>query len=139
YQQIMSTYGDKVVWVYRHYPLPFHPNAEPAAIASECAAEIGGNDAFWKFTDKLFETQGEWAYEKYATELGFDSTKFKDCVASGKYKEHVQQDMAGGSAAGVSGTPGNIIYTLKTQKGQELSGAQPFPSFQSAIDAALKS
>ena len=47
--------------------------------------------------------------------------------------------LAGGSAAGVSGTPGNIIYTLKTQKGQELSGAQPFPSFQSAIDAALKS
>lgn len=139
YQQIMQTYGDKVVWVYRHFPLNFHANAEPAAIASECANELGGNDAFWKFTDKIFETQGEWAYEKYAAELGLDAAKFKDCTASGKFRQHVQDDMNGGSAAGVNGTPGNFIVNLKTQKSQEVSGAQPFSSFQSAIDAALQS
>jgi protein-disulfide isomerase len=136
-QQILETYGDKVVWVYRHFPLSFHPNAEPAAIASECVAELGGNDAFWKFTDKIFETQGEWAYEKYATELGLDATKFKDCIASGKYKQHVQDDFAGGSAAGVNGTPGNFVYNLKTKEARAISGAQPFASFQAAIDAML--
>ncbi|MBI2524048.1 thioredoxin domain-containing protein [Candidatus Peregrinibacteria bacterium] len=138
YQQIMQTYGDKVVWVYRHYPLPFHPNAEPAAIASECANDLGESDAFWKFTDKIFETQGEWAYEKYAADLGLDAKKFKDCIASGKFKQHVQDDMNGGSAAGVNGTPGNFVMNLKTQKSQEVSGAQPFESFKSAIDAALQ-
>lgn len=43
-----------VAWVYRHFPLTnLHPNAGIKAIASECAAELGGNDAFWKYTDEL--------------------------------------------------------------------------------------
>ena len=139
YQQIMDTYGDKVMWVYRHYPLPFHPNAEPAAIASECANELGGNDVFWKFADKLFSSQGEWAYEKYAGELGLDEAAFKTCLDNGKYAKHVQDDMSGGSAAGVNGTPGNIVLNLKTKESQLVSGAVPFASFQSAIDAMLAS
>lgn len=54
YKQILETYGDDVMWVYRHFPLSFHPKAMPAALASECAYEQGGNDAFWKFADELF-------------------------------------------------------------------------------------
>ncbi len=139
YKEILEKYGDKVMWVYRHYPLPFHPNAEPAAIASECANELGGNDVFWKFADKLFETQGEWAYEKYAADLGLDIDAFKTCINGGKWKQHVQADSAGGSAAGVDGTPGNIVLNLKTKESQLVSGAVPFASFQSAIDAMLAS
>lgn len=56
YKKIVETYGDKVMWVYRHFPLNFHPKALPAAIASECAYEQGGDDAFWKFTDELFNS-----------------------------------------------------------------------------------
>ncbi len=51
YEQIMKEYEGKIVWVYRHFPLGFHPNAIPLATASECANEIGGVDAFWQFTD----------------------------------------------------------------------------------------
>jgi protein-disulfide isomerase len=57
YKQIMDAYGDKVVWVYRHFPLSFHPDAMPFAVGSECATELGGNDAFWKFTDDLMNQQ----------------------------------------------------------------------------------
>lgn len=54
-QQIIDEYGDDVAWIYRHYPLDqLHPNARPAAIASECVTEIGGDEAFWKFADEAF-------------------------------------------------------------------------------------
>lgn len=144
YQQIVSTYGDEVVWVYRHFPLSFHANAEKEAEASECANELGGNDAFWKYTDKIFEktTSGGTGIPLdqlpvLAKEIGLNETKFQSCLDSGKYAKHVQDDMAGGSAAGVSGTPGNIVLNLKTKEAREVSGAQPFTSFQSAIDAML--
>lgn len=58
-QQIMSEYGSsaKVAWVYRHFPLEqLHPKAPKEAEALECAAEQGGNEMFWKFTNKVYET-----------------------------------------------------------------------------------
>lgn len=52
-QSLLSTNSD-VAWIYRHLPLEqIHPMARPLAEASECAAELGGNDAFWAFTDAL--------------------------------------------------------------------------------------
>lgn len=54
-KQVLEQFGKDVALVYRHFPLDqIHPYARPAAVASECVAEIGGNDAFWKFADKAF-------------------------------------------------------------------------------------
>lgn len=56
--QVMAEYEGRVRWVYRHLPLTaIHPEAEPAALAAECAGELGGNDAFWQFADGLFANQ----------------------------------------------------------------------------------
>ena len=52
--QIVDEYGGRVAWVYRHFPLPSHPKAEPLARGSECITELGGNDAFWVYTDYVF-------------------------------------------------------------------------------------
>ncbi len=52
-QQMLKQYDGKVVWVLRHFPLSFHPNAIPLATAAECANEIAGPEAFWNFTDKV--------------------------------------------------------------------------------------
>lgn len=55
-QQVLKNYAEDVAWVYRHYPLDqIHPYARPAAVASECVTEIGGEEAFWKFADAVFE------------------------------------------------------------------------------------
>jgi protein-disulfide isomerase len=58
-KQLKSTYGDQMMWVYRQYPLPasLHPHAEEYSEASECVAKLGGNDAFWKYADKLVTLQ----------------------------------------------------------------------------------
>ena len=56
-QQLKDEYGNDLAWVYRHYPLDqLHPQARPAALASECVAEIGGEEAFWKFADEVFSS-----------------------------------------------------------------------------------
>ncbi len=49
--EVLKTYGDRIHFVYRHYPLPNHPNARPAAEAAACAAE---QDKFWQYHDVLF-------------------------------------------------------------------------------------
>lgn len=53
--QVIADYNGKVAWVYRHLPLQMHENAEEKAVASECVAEIGGNEAFWKYVDATLE------------------------------------------------------------------------------------
>ena len=57
-KQIVADYDGQVAWAYRHLPLESlgHVNAKPAAEASECVAELGGNDAFWQYTNLLFGT-----------------------------------------------------------------------------------
>lgn len=56
-ETIMKEYAGKVKWVHRHFPLDFHANAKPYAYAAECAAEVGGNDAFWGMVDFIFKNQ----------------------------------------------------------------------------------
>jgi protein-disulfide isomerase len=54
-QQVVEEFNGQVMWVYRHFPLDsIHPVARKAAEASECVAELGGNDAFWNFVDTIF-------------------------------------------------------------------------------------
>jgi len=137
-QQVMKEYGDDVAWVYRHYPLDqIHPKARPAAIAAECVAEIGGEDAFWKFTDDLFaDPSGLEDLEAVASKVGAGSG-FASCLESEKYDELVNTDLSEGTNAGVRGTPGNFIVN---QNGDTwfIPGAYPFEQIQSMIDEALQ-
>ncbi len=139
--QVMKEYGNKVALVYRHFPLSFHANAQISAEGSECASEQG---KFWEFADILFtKGQGDGTgltppdLEQYAKDLGLNSTQFDNCLANKKYASVVNADQASGSAAGVDGTPANIILK-KDGTTQLISGAVPFETLKAAIDAALK-
>lgn len=133
YTQIKKDYVDtgKVKFIYRDYPLSFHPNAKPAALAAGCANEQG---KFWQFHDKLFTNQASLSAENYklwAKDLGMDTKKFNDCFDKQKYDAEIQKDFADGQAAGVTGTPAFFV------NGRFISGAQPYANFKTAIDAAL--
>ena len=134
--QALIDANDDVMWVYRHFPLGFHQNATPLAEGAECAWEQGGDDAFWKFTDLIFERGADASrIAEYGDESGVDGAKVQDCVDAGTYAQYVKDDMASGSAGGVSGTPGNIVLNIKTGDSRLVSGAQPLASFQAAVDA----
>ena len=137
-QQIVDTYGDDVNWVYRHFPLSFHPNAQKAAEASECAAEQGGNEKFWAMADMLMEKGADnTQLESYASAIGLNAATFKTCLDSGKMATRIQNDTSEGSTAGVSGTPGNIVLKNGTKDSRMVSGAQPFSAFKTVIDEML--
>jgi len=130
-KQVLSTYGNKVRFVYRNYPLPSHPNARPAAEAAQCANEQG---KFWPYHDQLFARGGRLSDAELKTaagEVGLDAAAFDRCVATHKYKADVDADIAAGDEAGVTGTPAFYI------NGRMLTGAQPFETFKRVIDEEL--
>lgn len=136
--QVMDEYEGQVRWVFRHFPLSFHPNAVPAGLAAECAGEQG-NDYFWTMGDKLFENRanlGDSVYTSIATELGLNMTQFNDCMASEKYVDKIEKQAQEGAAAGVTGTPGSFVID---QDGNAIpiKGALPFSSVAAAIDSVL--
>ena len=144
-QQVMKEYGDKVKWVYRHYPLSFHANAQKEAEAAECAGKLGGNESFWKYADAIFaRTSGNgtgFALDKLvplAKELGLNESSFKQCLDSGEMAQKVKDQMAKGTEEGVTGTPGTIIIDAKGDT-QLVPGALPFEQVKPMIDKALKS
>ena len=136
----------QVRWVYRHFPLDeIHPvKARKEAAASECAAELGGNDAFWKFADRFYEltpsnnkTDIDTVLPRIAREIGLDEAKFASCLASGKYDRHIEEDYQNAVASGGRGTPWTIIVS-KSGKTYPLSGAQPYAAVKQLIDLALQ-
>lgn len=140
-EEVVSSYGDDVAWVYRHLPLTsIHENAEISALASECAGE---QNKFWEYADKLFsKSQGDGTglaeadLKTYAKDLKLDTSKFNSCLSSQKYASKVSADQASGSEAGIAGTPGTILIG-PDGKTKLLSGALSSAQLKTAIDVAL--
>lgn len=130
-KRVMAVYGDRVRLVYRHYPLPIHPRARPAAEAASCAA---AQDEFWEYHDRLFAHQNELSdaeLKGHAVAIGLDAAAFNACYDATAHKADVDADIEAGNEAGVSGTPAFFI------NGRLLSGAQPFEAFKRVIDEEL--
>jgi protein-disulfide isomerase len=131
--QVLKQYGDKVRLVYRDFPLPFHPNAQKAAEAAQCAGDQG---KYWEMHEKLFANQKDLkpeALKGYAKELNLDPAKFEKCLDGGAKAAVVDANRKAGEKVGVTGTPAFFI------NGYQLTGAQPFEEFKTIIDAELAS
>ena len=156
--QLIDTYGldGDVAWVYRHFPIPqLHPKAQKEAEALECAAELGGEASFWKYTDRLYEitpsnngmdigayndgstTSGTNAGQltEVATFVGLDAKAFEACLASNRHAARIQKDSNEVVAAGGMGTPHSIMIANGEQI--PIEGAQPFGVIKGMIDSVL--
>jgi len=133
----------KVKYVARDFPLEsIHPLAFKAAEAAHCA---GAQGKFWEMHGRLFTHQQALRpedLEQHAQALGLDAAQFHQCLERGQYAAAIREDMAEGQKAGITGTPVFFLGltepnggTLKTVR--RLIGAQPYASFQEAIESLL--
>ncbi|MDB5266408.1 MAG: oxidoreductase [Parcubacteria group bacterium] len=140
--QILDTYGkDNVALVYRHFPIAqLHSKAPKEAEAAECVAEQGGNTAFWKFTDEIFQKTGSndtldpLELPKIAADAGVDVQKFNTCLSSGKYTQAVSDAVAAAVKAGGQGTPYSVvIFNKDVSSSQKTAILKGFGNQASAV------
>jgi len=110
---LLDKYSDKMVLIFRNYPIAdSHPNARAAAAAAEAA---GLQDKFWPMHNKIYENQSEWSsasvtdrntiFSRYATEIGLDMNKFNSDISSANVVKKINLDLAIGKQDGVNATP----------------------------------
>jgi len=132
-KQVINEYGDKVAWIYRHFPLEqLHPQAKKSAIASECATEIGGNNAFWRYLDEyvdLEEIVSEASFSQIAENIGLNRNQFKTCLNSDKFNDKIDSYIQDAANSGAQGTPYSVIIN-KNNKKTSINGALPFEDFK---------
>jgi protein-disulfide isomerase len=142
-KQLLAQYPTQVRLAYAHYPLPNHPWARPAAIATECAASQDPS-LFWTLHDAYFENQGQLnpgnVLEFTRTHLsgsGIDLTAWNTCATDTASEGNqaavgaIEAQMELGQRLDLSGTPAFFV------NGTLLSGAKPLEEFVQAVEAAL--
>lgn len=127
-KRIQKEMGDKLLFVFRNFPLQnVHPNAYLAALASEAAAEQG---KFWEMHDYIFENpQSLYITDlsEMAENIGLDVHKFmSDVENKQQLKDKVEGDFDSGVRSGVNGTPTFYINGVKYNGSREL---EPFLGF----------
>jgi protein-disulfide isomerase len=129
---------DQIFWVFKHFPLNFHPQAEAAGVAAECAADQG---KFWEMHDLLFTNVEQWSvsepsptFHEFATQLALETNVFDACLADGEVLTRVQSDMQEG-APYVQGTPTFIV--LFNGEGRIIPGALPADQFTDALQQVV--
>ncbi len=147
-QKTIDKYGKdgKVAWVYRHLPLPqLHSNAPKQAQATECVAKLGGEVAFWKFLNKIYEeTPSNNGLDmkklpEFAKYAGVDEKEFNDCLASDYGKDVIEKHtkQAVEATGGRVGTPYNVILVKGKKEQMTIPGYVPFEQFDQVIQQLL--
>jgi protein-disulfide isomerase len=131
-EELMEKYGDQVSLVYVDLPLTnLHAEAEPAALAAQCARDQG---KFWEYHDALFKAArlDSNTFAEIAKSLGLDLGQFQKCQEEGKYRDRINAEVEQARSLGISSTPTFLI------NGVLLSGAQPLEAFTRIIGDELE-
>jgi len=139
--QVMNEYGvdGKVAWVYRQFPIAqLHPNAPRISAAALCVGELGGKDAFWKFSDRIFQERGTneqtniSKLTEYAESAGVSKTDYMSCLESERHQATITASLTDGASAGIQGTPNSFVIVGNQQA--KIEGAQPYAVVKQIID-----
>ncbi len=135
-EQLLPKYGDKILFVFKNFPLEMHKNSWPAAQAAEAA---GAQGQYWPMHDLIYEKQNEWSesaspndkFIAYAQELGLNVDKFRSDIEAKRFKDRIQADLDLGKSLNIPGTPSFYV------NGQPVDLQSGIKDIESAIDKAL--
>jgi len=139
-RQVLDEYGvtGQVGWVYRQFPIAqLHPNSPKISQAALCVGELGGQNAFWDFTDNVFSRRqfddftNVTRLDEYATDAGVALTDYQSCMNSGRHIDTIEAEIRDAFAAGVRGTPHTILVFGNEQA--VIDGAQTYSALKSII------
>ncbi|MXW14507.1 MAG: thioredoxin domain-containing protein [Rhodothermaceae bacterium] len=138
-EELLNKYPDEIRFVYLHYPLGMHDWANPAAVATDCAARQS-ETAFWVLHDNFFELQSDISSESmlhrarsWLQETDIDLDEWQICTSDESSTAHqdvlLQVDISSAMAErfGLTGTPAFFV------NGYLLSGSQPIEAFDDLI------
>lgn len=135
-KQLVDESNGQIAWIHRQLPLEsIHPQARPAALASECVAEQLGDSGFWSFADAMFADQSKMNaayYLQVAKGLGINEAQYQSCVSSQKYGSKIDTESNDAYSSGATGTPYTVI--VKNGKQVGVSGALPYAQFIQVIE-----
>jgi protein-disulfide isomerase len=129
-RRVRERLGERLVFSFRHLPIPErHPLAPMAAQASEAAAAQG---KFWEYHDELFQQQPKLSREtmlKVGRDLGLDAERIAAEIDAEAYAERVARDLTSAETSGATGTPSFFV------NGVRLYGAYDASSLVEALEA----
>ncbi|KKR76130.1 MAG: hypothetical protein UU21_C0017G0003 [Candidatus Levybacteria bacterium GW2011_GWA2_40_8] len=110
-KQIKEAYKDRMLFVYRNFPL--RQNHQNAAISAQASYAAHKQGKFWEMHNMLFDNQAVWSsqanasetFVEYAKTLGLDVEKFKTDMNSQEAKDYVSSQERQALSLGVNSTP----------------------------------
>ncbi|TAK95596.1 DsbA family protein [Patescibacteria group bacterium] len=134
-KKVVAQYGDQIGLTFKNLPLSFHPQAENAALAGECANEQG---KFWDYANKLFASQSDWGntkdtkkFKQYAVQLKLNAAQFNKCLDDKRYLDRIEASKKEADSFGITGTPAIFVGD------QFRGGAVKFEDLKAIIDPQL--
>jgi protein-disulfide isomerase len=145
FPQIFKEYGDRVLFIYKDYPLAeIHPWATHAAVDANCLA-AQNNDAYWDFADYLHANQNivngaqghdaqlaliDRAALLQGQQRNLDLARLQACVKA-QDESAIKSSLHEGDSVGVTATPTIFV------NGEEMDGALPIAELRAVLDRAL--
>lgn len=139
--RIIDEYGltGKVAWVYRQFPIAqLHPNSPKVSQAALCVGQLGGNDAFWTFTDMIFEEReideatNVVRIPDYVEAAGVEQEAYISCMDSGQTVAKVESSVEDAFNIGARGTPYTVLVVGNQQA--VINGAQPYETVRDIVE-----
>lgn len=141
-EQVMTEYasGNKVAWVYRHFPVStLHADAAMNALAAECAASVTSPANFFRFVDAMqsaapgAQSFNPLQYDAILDPLSVPKASFHDCVNKATFEKRIHDDYSNALASGATGSP-YIVLLVQGQKPRQIQGALPYKAIKKILD-----